>query len=172
MLTAMLDSKRRGRRRGISVRDGSVRQARKEANLPLAQVAGLKVSRTAIHLIETGRCRPSLDTLEQIARQTRKPVEFFLLSPDGTPEMTESRKGLDELERLTATRDFEQVIKLGRSLLQKPAGEEAAVVRFYLGQAYCRLVRPVDAIAHLRLARTAFEQVGDEWMAVEALDWE
>jgi tetratricopeptide (TPR) repeat protein/DNA-binding XRE family transcriptional regulator len=173
MLTAMLDSKRRGRRKGIPVREGSVRQARKEANLTLAQVAGLAVSRTAIHLIETGRCRPSLDTLEQIARQTRKPVEFFLLSPDGTPEMTESRKGLDELERLTATRDFEQVVKLGRSLLQKQAGEEAAaLVRFYLGQAYCRLVRPLDALEHLRLARTAFEQVGDEWMAVEALDWE
>src|ERR1700681_174102 len=101
MLTAMLDTKYRGRRKGVPVREGSVLQARKEANLTLAQVAGSLVSRTAIHLIETGRARPSLDTLEQIARQTRKPVEFFLLSPDGTPEMTESRKGLDELERLT-----------------------------------------------------------------------
>ena len=173
MLTAMLDSKRRGRRKGISVRDGSVRQARKEANLTLAQVAGLKVSRTAIHLIETGRCRPSLDTLEQIARQTRKPVEFFLLSPDGAPELIETRKDLDELERLTATRDFEQVIEVGRAHLAKQSGEEAAaLIRFYLGQAYCRLVRPIEAVDHLRLARAAFEQVGDEWMAVEALDWE
>jgi tetratricopeptide (TPR) repeat protein/DNA-binding XRE family transcriptional regulator len=173
MLTAMLDSKRRGRRKGVSVRDGSVRQARKEANLTLAQVAGLKVSRTAIHLIETGRCRPSLDTLEQIARQTHKPVEFFLLSPDGSPELIETRKDLDELERLTATRDFDQVIKLGRALLDKQASEEAAaLIRFHLGQAYCRVVRPVDAVEHLRLARAAFEQVGDEWMAVEALDWE
>jgi tetratricopeptide (TPR) repeat protein/DNA-binding XRE family transcriptional regulator len=173
MLTAMLDSKHRGRRKGIPVRDGSVRQARKEANLTLAQVADAKVSRTAIHLIETGRCRPSLDTLELIARQTHKPVEFFLLSPDGAPELTESRKDLDELERLTATRDFEHVIDLGLALLEKQAGEEAgALIRFYLGQAYCRVVRPVDALEHLRLAREAFEQVGDEWMAVEALDWE
>src|ERR1700704_5774326 len=173
MLTAMLDSKRRGRRRGISVRDGSVRQARKEPKPPLAQVAGLKVSRTAIHLIETGRCRPSLDTLEQIARQTHKPVEFFLLSPDGAPELTQSRKDLDELERLSATRDFGQLINLGRAHLEKQVGEEAtALIRFYLGQAYCRTVRPVEALEHLRLARQAFEQVGDEWMAVEALDWE
>ncbi len=35
----MLDSKYRGRRIGVSVREGAVRQARKEAGLSLAQVA-------------------------------------------------------------------------------------------------------------------------------------
>lgn len=173
MLTAMLDSKYRGRRKGVPVREGSVRQARKEANLTLAQVAGLVVSRTAIHLIETGRCRPSLETLEQIARQTRKPVEFFLLSPDDAPELTERRRELGELERLTFIRDFQKVIDLGLALLEKQWGDEdTALIRFYLGQAYCRLVRPTEALQHLPLARDVFERVGDEWMAVDALDWE
>jgi tetratricopeptide (TPR) repeat protein len=173
MLTAMLDSKYRGRRKGIDVREGSVRQARKEANLTLAQVAGLKVSRTAIHLIENGRCRPSLETLEQIARQTRKPVEFFLLSPNDAPELTERREELDELERLTLLREFQTVIDTGAVLLEKQWGEEdTALIHFYLGQAYCRLVRPAEALQHLPLAREAFERVGDEWMAVDALDWE
>jgi tetratricopeptide (TPR) repeat protein len=173
MLTAMLDSKYRGRRKGIDVREGSVRQARKEANLSLAQVAGLKVSRTAIHLIETGRCRPSIETLELIARQTRKPVEFFLLSPNDAPELTERREELDELERLTLMREFQTVIDTGEVLLEKQWGEEdTALIRFYLGQAYCRLVRPTEALQHLPLAREAFERVGDEWMAVEGLDWE
>ena len=173
MLTAMLDSKYRGRRKGVPVREGSVRQARKEANLTLAQVAGLVVSRTAIHLIETGRCRPSLETLEQIARQTRKPVEFFLLSPDDAPELTERRRELGELERLTFIRDFQKVIDLGLALLEKQWGDEdSALIRFYLGQAYCRLVRPTEALQHLPLARDVFERVGDEWMAVDALDWE
>jgi tetratricopeptide (TPR) repeat protein len=173
MLTAMLDSKYRGRRKGIPVREGSVLQARKEANLTLAQVAGSLVSRTAIHLIETGRARPSLETLEQIARQTRKPVEFFLLSPDGAPELTERRRDLAELQRLTAMRDFPAVVETAPAMLKRQWGEEdAALVHFYLGQAYCRLVRPVEALQHLPEARAAFERIGDEWMAVEALDWE
>ena len=173
MLTAMLDSKYRGRRKGIPVRDGSVRQARKEAHLSLAQVAGSTVSRTAIHLIETGRTRPSLETLEQIARQTRKPVEFFLLSPDGAPELTERRKDMVELERLTLLRDFEKVIEIAPSLLAKEWGDDdKALIHFYWGQACCRLVRPKEALQHLPPAREACERVSDEWMAVEALDWE
>jgi tetratricopeptide (TPR) repeat protein len=173
MLSAMLDSKHRGRRKGVQVREGSVRQARKEANLSLAQVAGQAISRTAIHLIETGRSRPSLETLELIARKTRKPVEFFLLSPDSAPELTERRRDLDELERLTVMHDFQKVTEFAPALLDRQWGDQdAALIHFYLGQAYCRLVRPVEALEHLPLAREVFEKIGDEWMAVDALDWE
>ncbi|HYM97429.1 MAG TPA: tetratricopeptide repeat protein, partial [Candidatus Sulfotelmatobacter sp.] len=45
-------------------------------------------------------------------------------------------------------------------------------VRFHLGQAYCRLVRPEEALKHLPEARRHFEMRGDEALAVEALDWE
>jgi tetratricopeptide (TPR) repeat protein len=34
------------------------------------------------------------------------------------------------------------------------------------------LVQPSEALRHLQPARRHFEQAGDEWMAVEALDWE
>src|ERR1700682_4669025 len=95
----------RGRRKGVAVREGSVGEARREANLTLAQVAGGKLTRTAIHLIEKGRTRPSMETLELIARQTRKPIEFFL-SPDSPSTLTERQARLRELERLTAVRDF------------------------------------------------------------------
>jgi tetratricopeptide (TPR) repeat protein len=173
MLTAMLDGKHRGRRKGVEVREGSVREARQEAHLSLAQVAGQTISRTAIHLIETGRSRPSLETLELISRKTRKPVEFFLLSRDGAPELTERRRDLDELERLTAIRDFQKVTDFAPALLDRNWGDEdTALIHFYLGQAYCRLVRPTEALEHLPIARQAFERVGDEWMAVDALDWE
>jgi len=172
MLTAMLDGKHRGRRKGVEVREGSVRQARQEAKLSLAQVAGDAISRTAIHLIETGRSRPSLETLELIARKTRKPVDFFLLRPDGAPELTERKRELDELERLIAMRDFQTVVALAPSLLaNQRSNEDNALVHFYVGQAYCRLVRPAEAIEHLRPARRAFEN-NDEWLAVEAMDWE
>ena len=63
MLTAMLGSKYRGRRKGIRIREGSVREARLEAGLSLADIAGGELSRTAIHLIEHGRVNPSLETL-------------------------------------------------------------------------------------------------------------
>jgi tetratricopeptide (TPR) repeat protein len=168
----MLGTRYRGRRRGVAVRQGSVQQARREAGLTLAQVAGDKLSRTAIHLIEKGRTRPSMETLQQIARQTRKPIEFFLTS-DSPPALTERQKQLRELERLTAVRDLQGVVDLGTSLLEKDwSVEDEALIHFSLGQAYCRLVRPAEALPHLRIARVEFERLGDEWMTVEALDWE
>lgn len=78
----MLGTKRRGRRKGVVVREGSVAQARREAGLTLAEVARGEVSRTAIHLVEKGLARPSMETLEHIAHQTGKPMSFFLQSPD------------------------------------------------------------------------------------------
>ena len=69
--------KRGGRRQGIPIRPGSVRRARLEAGLTLAQVGGTDVSRVAIHLIETGHTQPSLSTLELIAQRTKKPIRYF-----------------------------------------------------------------------------------------------
>jgi tetratricopeptide (TPR) repeat protein len=173
MLTAMLGSRYKGRRKGVAVREGSVRQARLEARLSLAQVAAEQVSRTAIHLIENDRVKPSLETLRLIARKTQKPIEFFLLDPDGQADLTEPQRELHELERLTLVRDFDAVVKLGLTLLPKKwSRDDAALVHFFLGQAYCRLVRPEEALVHLPLARAQFERLDDEWSAVEALDWE
>ncbi len=173
MLTAMLGNRYRGRRKGIPIREGSVRQARLEARLSLAEVAAKQVSRTAIHLIENGRVKPSLETLQLIARQTRQPIEYFLLEPDDHPDLTEPQKKLRELERLTLVREFDAVVKLGLSLLEKRwSDEDAALLHFYLGQAYCRLVKPDEALRHLPLARAQFERQQDEWLAVDALDWE
>src|SRR5713226_2960031 len=167
----MPGSKYRGRRKGVPVREGSVEQARREARLTLAQVAGGTVTRTAIHLVEKGRTRPSMETLQQIARQTRKPIEFFL-TPDSPSALTERQSQLRELERLTSVRELQGVVDLGTSLLEKDwnAGDEA-IIHFCLGQAYCRLVQPAEALQHIRLARIEFERVGDEWMTVETLDW-
>jgi tetratricopeptide (TPR) repeat protein len=173
MLTAMLGSRYKGRRKGVAVREGSVRQARLEARLSLAQVAADQVSRTAIHLIENDRVKPSLETLKLIARKTQKPIEFFLLDPHGQPDLTEPQRELRELERLTLLRDFDAVVKLGLALLPKKwSRDDAAMVHFYLGQAYCRLVQPHEALLHLPMARAQFERQEDEWLAVDALDWE
>jgi tetratricopeptide (TPR) repeat protein len=173
MLTAMLDRKYRGRRKGIPIRAGSVRQARMEAKLSLAQVAANQVSRTAVHHIENDRVKPSLETLQLIARQTRKPIEYFLLAPHGQPELTEPHQELVQLEHLIATRDFQAVVRLGLTLLNRGWSDDGvALVQFYLGQAYCRLVQPNEALMNLPTARAQFERYGLEWLAVDALDWE
>jgi len=161
----MLGTRYRGRRQGVEIRSGSVEQARREARLTLAQVAAGKLTRTAIHLIEKGRTRPSMETLQLIARQTRKPIDFFL-TPESSSMLSERHAQLRELERLTAVRQLEAVIQMGTSLLEeKWSAEDKAVIHFSVGQAYCRLVRPAEALEHLVVAR-------DAWMAVEAMDWE
>lgn len=89
-------SRRRGRRKGVDLREGSVAQARKEAGLTLAEVAGAKLSRTAIHLVEKGLVRPSMQTLRLIARRTGKPLAFFLQD-----HISAGRGGSKELQEAT-----------------------------------------------------------------------
>jgi tetratricopeptide (TPR) repeat protein/DNA-binding XRE family transcriptional regulator len=172
MLTAMLGSRYRGRRKGVSIREGSVKQARLELGLSLADVAGSQLSRTAIHLIEHGRSRPSMQTLRLIARRTNKPIEYFIAS--GSPAVTTvTQPRILDLDRLTVLRDFDAVIATGLPLTARRwSRRDRALVAFYVGQAFCRLVRPDESLRHLRLARNAFEELDDEPMVVEALDWE
>jgi tetratricopeptide (TPR) repeat protein len=173
MLSAMLGRKYRGRRKGVAIREGSVRQARLEANLSLAQVADGQISRTAVHHIENDRVKPSLETLRLIARQTRKPIEYFLLAPHDQPGLNEPHQEIVQLEQMIDSRDFQAAVLAGPTLLKRGWSNEAmAMVHFYLGQAYCRLVQPHEALLHLPPARAQFEQLGLEWFAVDALDWE
>src|SRR5260370_41214172 len=74
-------SARRGRRHGIEIKPGSVKQARAEAGLSLGQVANGAVSRTAIYFGETGKAKPSMATLRLIAERTGRPLDFFLVRP-------------------------------------------------------------------------------------------
>src|SRR2546426_1024241 len=71
-------SGRRGRRHGVEIRPGSVKQARMEAGMSLGQVANGVVSRTAIYFVETGKAKPSIETLRLIAEGTGRPLDFFL----------------------------------------------------------------------------------------------
>jgi tetratricopeptide (TPR) repeat protein len=172
MLTAMLDRKYRGRRKGIRIREGSVRQAREEAGLSLAEVAGQAVSRTAIHLIEHDRVKPSMETLQHIARRTRKPLEYFLL-PAETGSVPAPQNELVTLEQLAVTRDFPAVVEQGARLLRRRWDlGSLATIHQLVGMAHCRMVRPTEALEHLQKARQMFHDLGDSWMEVETLDWE
>src|SRR5213075_458775 len=76
--TKAASGRRRGRRRGVEIRPGSVKQARLEAGLSLGDVARNDISRTAIYFVETGKAKPSIETLRLIAERTNKPLDFFL----------------------------------------------------------------------------------------------
>ena len=81
----------RGRLTGIEIRPEAVRQARLDAGLSLADVAEGEVTRGTIHLVETGKMRPSRRTLQLIARKTGRPLTYFLAGPEGGEEQAALR---------------------------------------------------------------------------------
>lgn len=153
---------------GVTLRPGSVKAARVEARLSLAQVGKGHVTAPAIYLIETGRTRPSLPTLEHIARQTNKPIEFFLADPEGAVD--DSQTGLLELEALVAAGRDDDAIRRGQALLDQGASaHRLGRIRFLLGQAYFGARQPQKAATLLAEARAHFEAVNDGAMLAECL---
>jgi tetratricopeptide (TPR) repeat protein len=155
------------------VRPGSIKRARGEAGLSLAQVASGEVSRTAVHLAETGKTRPTLPTIQLIATRTGKPLEYFLesLGVAGLPSQA-GRIDLDKLRELAVAERFVELLEAAEH--EKSAAEEAldcAWAGFYMAQAYIRLGNPHPALAELEMARSAFDAAGDKWMVVDCTDW-
>jgi transcriptional regulator with XRE-family HTH domain len=92
----------RRRRQGVNVIPQRVRNARVEAGLTMAELADGKVSRTAIHLIEAGRTRPTHETLAHIAARTGRTVAYFLGSdtePLGPDPEEVTRRTIDQLRQ-------------------------------------------------------------------------
>jgi tetratricopeptide (TPR) repeat protein/DNA-binding XRE family transcriptional regulator len=161
-------SGRRGRRVGVEIKAGTVKQARLEAGLSLGQVAGTEISRTAIYFVETGKAKPSIETLKLIAARTGRPLDYFLSNPSTMePRAT---AGTAEVERLITTGDPAGAIGAGQRLL---AGESdadiAARIKFLMATAHLRLAQPVQARRLASGARSHFEQSGDLLMVAECL---
>jgi tetratricopeptide (TPR) repeat protein len=142
----------------------------------MAQLAGSELTRQAIFLVEAGKARPSMRTLEMIASRTGKTVEFFMSgpvggqSPSGLP-LADAR--VEELQALCLQQRFDMAITLGLSLLESPlAAAVEAHVRHYVGQALVRSMQPDLGLQHLHRAQVLLEQQPDPWLAVECADWE
>ena len=159
---------KRRRLPGVNLRPGAVKQARQEAGLSLAQLGKGHVTAPAIYLIETGRTRPSLPTLEHIARRTNKAVEFFLAEPAGGPDDTLA--SLIELEALVADGRSQEAIALGHSLLDRGTSAfRLGRIRFFLAQAYLAASMPERAASLLKEAQSHFEAINDGVMLAECL---
>ena len=153
---------------GVNLRAGSVKQARQEAGLSLAQVGKGHVTAPAIFLIETGRTRPSLPTLEHIAQRTGKPVEYFLADPGRVGN--EAQDGLVELESLLAHGQYADAIEHGEKLLSLGSSAyRLGPIRYHVARAYLQLGKVEPAEEFLRQAAAHFESVGDELMLAECL---
>jgi tetratricopeptide (TPR) repeat protein/DNA-binding XRE family transcriptional regulator len=165
---AKATSGRRGRRRGVEIRPGTVKQARLESGLSLGQVAGTEISRTAIYFVETGKAKPSIETLKLIAARTGRPLDYFLSNPSTMePRAT---AGTAEMERMITSGDPEGALAAGHGLL---AGETdpdmAARIKFLMATGHLRLAQPVQARRLASGARAYFEQSGDLLMTAECL---
>jgi tetratricopeptide (TPR) repeat protein/DNA-binding XRE family transcriptional regulator len=145
-----------------------VKQARQEAGLSLAQVGKGHVTAPAIYLIETGRTRPSLPTLEHIAHRTGKPVEFFLADPGGTTNETQA--ALADLEAAVSDGRYDDAIALGTSLLdQGSSANRLGRIRYFVALAYVQMGEPERSVGLLAEARAHFEAIHDGVMLAECL---
>ena len=161
-------SGRRGRRRGIEIKPGTVKQARSDAGLSLAQVAGGEISRTAIYFVETGKAKPSMETLKLIAERTGRPLDYFLSRPS-TME-PRSTAGTAEIERLITVGDSVAALASGEALLVAERDPDIrAQIKFLMATAHLRLAQWVQARRLASTARTHFESAGDLLMTAECL---
>jgi tetratricopeptide (TPR) repeat protein len=167
VVVSSLSVGKRRRLPGLEVKPGSIKRARVEAGLSLAQVALGEVSRTAVFLAETGKTRPTLPTIQLIAARTGKPLDYFLDQPS-----VAERPDVDKLRQLAAAEKFTELLQAAEQA--KAIANESldrAWIGFYLGQAQIRLANPHPALLELEEARAAFKAAGDEWMVVECTDW-
>jgi tetratricopeptide (TPR) repeat protein len=164
-------TRRRGRRRGIEIRPGSVKEARQRAGLSLGQIARDDISRTAIYFVETGKARPSQETLELIAERTGHPLDFFLRGASNTERHPTAR--IAELERLLATGDNAGVAAAAESaLLQDFDPASRARIQLLASMAHLRMAQPVVGRRLAATARAHFEKAGDLESVAEALGHE
>jgi transcriptional regulator with XRE-family HTH domain len=162
---------------GLNVIPERVRQARQDAKLSLAKLAKGDISRTAVHLVETGKSRPSLSTLKLIAERTGKPLDYFLA--DGQSNVIKAETDrlslplVQELELAISRERFDDAKTMGKSLLATVADPGLrGRVCIYCAQAFLQTASVEEALPLLAEARATFEASDDKWMLAECLDWQ
>jgi len=159
----------RGPRTGIEVDLAALRQARLDAGLSLAQVAGSDLTRQAVHLIESGKVRPTARSLRTIARRLGVPESALVAAPG--PES--DQRVIGDLEQLSQRQEHALVAQqAGRLIALGGSDERLAFAHHHAGKATYELGQPADAIPYLREARRRFEELSNPWWAAESMDWE
>lgn len=153
----------------MEIRPGSVKQARAEAGLSLGQIAQADISRTAIYFVESGKAKPSMETLRLIATRTNKPLDFFL----GAAPAEDEEAGVAEVERLVTLGENAAAVAAGEKFLEtRRSASATARTRYFMAHALIRLGKPLEGRRHVSAARVYFDQAGDTLMTAECLGWE
>ena len=160
---------------GLDLIEGAVKRARSEAGLSLGGLAGGDISRTALHLIETGKSRPTLTTLSLIARRTGKPLDYFLQPGQEAvlKEIAAARVAfaLDQVEATILHGDLEAAASALDALpLEDTPRPEQPRHRLLQAKLLVHLGRPLEGEPAARAAVAAAESMGDTVRAAEALD--
>ena len=156
-------------RDGVDIKPGVLREARAHAQLSLAQVAAeVGLTRQAVHLIETGKVRPSWQSLRDITRRLSIPVEAALAE---TAKGDRRREPVSELETLVQTQHYDRAVERASEMLRLNQEQpDTALIQYHLGHALCKLGRPMEALDRLQLARDYFESDGNEGLAIDAME--
>lgn len=163
---------RRKRSAGIDVIPGRIRLARAAARLSLAQVTRGDISRTALHLMEAGKCRPTLATLKIIAERTGQSLEYFL-TPTQADSLFADGPLVQELELAVAQGRYDDARHMTARVLGVTSDRVLRCRVCLLGaQASLQLASVEDAAPLLLEARAVAESLGDKWMLAECLDWQ
>src|SRR5215472_2554992 len=117
-----------GRLTGVNVDPDAIRRARQKAGMSMAQVAEPRLTRQAIYLFETGKVRPSWDSLEHIAGRLGRPVTDFLRTDARVADQIETLRGLVEDERHAAA------LELALDLIEaEPPRRALAIAHLHAG---------------------------------------
>ncbi len=156
----------RGRLNGVDVKSDVLRHARERAGLSLAQVAGAELTRQAVHLIETGKVRPSMNSLRVITSRLSVPIDTVLMHP--VPRV---QAAVEEVEALVQTHHYGRALERGEEiLLHIEAPLAVAITQYQLGHALCKLGRPMEALERLKSARDLSEALGDDELIADTMD--
>jgi tetratricopeptide (TPR) repeat protein len=132
------------------------------------QVGGSTFTRAAVHMVETGKARPSRRMLRQIAKKTKRPISYFLATSQITPE---HRQALDDVHAMVASTRFSEAIRLAEPLLDADLPQEVeAELRFLVGRAYVRSMDGASAHRHLVRARHLYEFTDDDVQLADVLN--
>ncbi len=159
----------RGPRVGIEVDTAALRKARVDAGLSLAQLAGTDLTRQAVHLIESGKVRPTLRSLRIIAERLGVPESALLAAPGPLAD----EQVIFDLQGLCQRHEYALAADQALQLIDAGGSpRRIAFAHHYAGRALIGLTQPEDALTHCRVARAAFEAQGNAWWVAESMDWE
>ena len=94
---------------GVMELGEKIRQARLDAGLSQRQLCGDTITRNMLSLIESGRARPSMDTLGYLAARLGKSVSYFLEEQAVT---SPNQQIMDNARGFYARREFRQALEM------------------------------------------------------------